>query len=393
MPKKERNIIEETLSISTKISDIAGKIADTETQQSVNEWLAESEENRELFEKICSEETAKEKIRLYKNSDADQAFDRFLEARNRRSKRRMLYRILSGAAVVAVGFSVWGLLDRQNQETPILPVAETGEYSFSTTANKPVLTLGDGTQMNVSGNDIRIKETEKGQQIMSGDSLISHKEDSTATDSYNMLEVPAMCDFNFTLSDGTKVWMNAASSLKYPTKFAADSRTVYASGEIYLEVAKDTGRPFYVVVDGITVKVLGTSFNIRSYANENDTKITLIEGGITAQIDEKDYTLTPGKQLTQGKATGSVAIGDIDPNEVTSWLKGYYIFKKARLQDVVSTLQNWYGVHIRLSGETSASTYYTGVVNKEEDIEIFLRRLEETSDVKCSKKGNTVTIY
>lgn len=73
--------------------------------------------------------------------------------------------------------------------------------------------------------------------------------------------------------------------------------------------------------------------------------------------------------------------------------KSYYIFKKARLQDVVSTLQNWYGVHIRLSGETSASTYYTGVVNKEEDIEIFLRRLEETSDVKCSKKGNTVTIY
>ena len=114
---------------------------------------------------------------------------------------------------------------------------------------------------------------------------------------------------------------------------------------------------------------------------------------INAWLWMKDYTLTPGKQLTQGKATGSVAIGDIDPNEVTSWLKGYYIFKKARLQDVVSTLQNWYGVHIRLSGETSASTYYTGVVNKEEDIEIFLRRLEETSDVKCSKKGNTVTIY
>ena len=93
--------------------------------------------------------------------------------------------------------------------------------------------------------------------------MLSQKEDSITADNYNTLEVPLKCDFRFTMSDGTKVWINAGSTLKYPAKFAADSRTVYASGEIYLEVAKDAERPFYVVVDGITVKVLGTSFNIR----------------------------------------------------------------------------------------------------------------------------------
>ena len=139
---------------------------------------------------------------------------------------------------------------------------------------------------------------------MLGDSLLSQKEDSITADNYNTLEVPLKCDFRFTMSDGTKVWINAGSTLKYPAKFAADSRTVYASGEIYLEVAKDAERPFYVVVDGITVKVLGTSFNIRAYADENETKVTLLEGKIAAQINDKEYTLTPGKQLKCDKTFG-----------------------------------------------------------------------------------------
>ena len=259
-------------------------------------------------------------------------------------------------------------------------------------ANKPVLTLGDGTRMNVWGDNLYFKETEKGQKIMLGDSLLSQKEDSITADSYNTLEVPLRCDFNFTMSDGTRVWINAASTLKYPAKFAADSRTVYASGEIYLEVAKDAGRPFYVVVDGITVKVLGPSFNIRAYADENDTKVTLLEGKIAAQINDKEYTLTPGKQLKRDKTFGETSVRTVDPAEIVSWTRGYYIFKKARLQEVVNTLKNWYGVNIMLSSGAS-DIIYTGVVNKEEKLEVFLRRLEEVSNVKCSCNGKFVTIY
>ena len=98
-------------------------------------------------------------------------------------------------------------------------------------------------------------------------------------------------------------------------------------------------RPFYVAVDGITIKVLGVSFNIRAY--ENDTKVTLIEGKIAAQANGKGYTLTPGKQLKRGKTLGGVGIRTVDPTEIIAWTKGYYVFKKSRLQEVVSTLQNW----------------------------------------------------
>ena len=392
MLKEEQYKIKETLSISDKISDILSKELDVGSQHVLDSWLAQNEQNKALFNKICSDNTIREKIYNYKNSDAEQAFNDFLKARKQRSNRRIYYRFLSGAAVIAICFGFWALIRIQEQETQNLQVTETEQQLSDMPANKPVLTLGDGTRMNVWGDNLYFKETEKGQKIMLGDSLLSQKEDSITADSYNTLEVPLRCDFNFTMSDGTRVWINAASTLKYPAKFAADSRTVYASGEIYLEVAKDAGRPFYVVVDGITVKVLGTSFNIRAYADENDTKVTLLEGKIAAQINDKEYTLTPGKQLKRDKTFGETSVRTVDPAEIVSWTRGYYIFKKARLQEVVNTLKNWYGVNIMLSSGAS-DIIYTGVVNKEEKLEVFLRRLEEVSNVKCSCNGKFVTIY
>ena len=392
MLKEEQDKIKETLSISDKISDILSKELDVGSQHVLDSWLAQNEQNKALFNKICSDNTIREKIYNYKNSDAEQAFNDFLKARKQRSNRRIYYRFLSGAAVIAICFGFWALIRIQEQETQNLQVTETEQQLSDMPANKPVLTLGDGTRMNVWGDNLYFKETEKGQKIMLGDSLLSQKEDSITADSYNTLEVPLRCDFNFTMSDGTRVWINAASTLKYPAKFAADSRTVYASGEIYLEVAMDAGRPFYVVVDGITVKVLGTSFNIRAYADENDTKVTLLEGKIAAQINDKEYTLTPGKQLKRDKTFGETSVRTVDPAEIVSWTRGYYIFKKARLQEVVNTLKNWYGVNIMLSSGAS-DIIYTGVVNKEEKLEVFLRRLEEVSNVKCSCNGKFVTIY
>lgn len=393
MLKTEQDKIKEALSLSQGISDIISGQADAENQHTVDSWIAENERNKDLFDKICSEDTMQKKIHNYKNSDAEQAFDKFLKARTQRSKRRILYRVLSGAATIALCLGLWTLVQLQKQKTQPLQVATTEQHATDMSENKPVLTLGDGTQMNVWGDNLHFKETEKGQKIMLGDSLLSQRDDSTTTESYNTLEVPAMCDFHFTLSDGTKVWMNAASTLKYPTKFAADSRTIFASGEIYLEVAKDAKRPFYVAIDGITIKVLGTSFNIRAYENENDTKVTLIEGKIAAQTNDKEYTLTPGKQLKRGKTFGGVGIRTVDPTEIIAWTKGYYVFKKSRLQDVATTLQNWYGVTIMMTSEISSTTTYTGVVNKKESLDVFLRRLEEVSNVRCSRNGKSVTIY
>ncbi len=385
----------ETLSMAKRISDVLGNRADAETKHIVDAWLSESEQHRELFDKICSEQTMREKIHNYKDSDAAKAFDAFLEKRKQLSKKRTLFRILSGAAVIIICFCSWGLIRLLDKKTGMeqQTITMTKQENLAMTEKKPRLTLGDGTQIQLWGNDLKFKETEKGQLIMSGDSLLSQKEDSAATTSYNVLEVPPMCDFKFTLSDGTKVWMNAASTLKYPTKFASDSRTVLISGEVYLEVTKDAKRPFYVILNGVEIKVLGTSFNVRSYPNEQGTAVTLAEGKISAKVKGNLYTLTPGKQLEWEKTFGGISINEVDVNQVLSWTKGYYVFKNSRLADVTSTLQHWYGVSIMMNSEVSANTTYTGVVNKEEELEVFLQRLEQVSNVTYSRNGNYVTIY
>ena len=172
--------IKETLSISDKISDILSEEADAGSQHVIDSWLAQNEQNKALFNKICSDNTIRKKIYNYKNSDAEQAFNNFLKARKQRSNRRIYYRFLSGAAVIAICFGFWALLRIQ----------ETQQQPSDMTANKPVLTLGDGTRMNVWGDNLYFKETEKGQKIMLGDSLLSQKEDSITADSYNTLEVP-----------------------------------------------------------------------------------------------------------------------------------------------------------------------------------------------------------
>ncbi len=177
--------------------------------------------------------------------------------------------------------------------------------------------------------------------------------------------------------------MNAASSLRYPVKFAADSRTIYVSGEVYLEVAKDTCRPFSVVTDGMRIEVLGTCFNVRAYPHEQETRITLAEGRVAARVGEKKYLEESSEKIN---------IRSVDVDEVLSWKRGFYVFKKCNLAEVASTLQCWYDVEIVLKGEVAARTTYTGVVNKEETIEVFLARLEKVSDVKYSRVGNVVMI-
>ena len=145
MLKEEQDKIKETLSISDKISDILSKELDVGSQHVLDSWLAQNEQNKALFNKICSDNTIREKIYNYKNSDAEQAFNDFLKARKQRSNRRIYYRFLSGAAVIAICFGFWALIRIQEQETQNLQVTETEQQLSDMPANKPVLTLGDGT--------------------------------------------------------------------------------------------------------------------------------------------------------------------------------------------------------------------------------------------------------
>ncbi len=376
---------------------VSGFLADTLSEkqhEELNSWLAESERHRELFEHICAEQTMRNKIHRYRGEEVQAAFQDFLHRKQRLTFRHKVYRWAVCAAIVVVLGGAWLQWQKMRSEQPGGEVLALEDRTLDSTDRRPVLTLASGVRIVIPEGGLMLEEIMEDRQVVAGDEYLVQYADTVVNPEsiHNTVSVPPMCDFYFVLSDGTKVWMNAASSLRYPVKFAADSRTIYASGEVYLEVAKDNRRPFSVVVDGMRIEVLGTCFNVRAYSHEDETRVTLAEGKVAARVGEKKYTLMPGKQLCLKEISGEVDVQTVDVDDVLAWKRGFYVFKKCNLAEVASTLQCWYDVEIVLEGEVAAHTTYTGVVNKEEAIDVFLDRLEKVSDVKCSRKGKIVSI-
>ena len=277
--------------------DLSGN-ATKEEQLKLDTWKNESEQNRMLYEQICSDEVMRGKIRLYRNSDVQSAFNSFIQRREQKnSRRRLIIRISRYAAIIALPLLLvlfYWYQEKVEEKSP-LEVAHT----MMIKKNVPVLTLSNGQQMVLYNQDLTLNEENGVQITMKSEGEMQYiTSDSTKEEMvYNTLTTPSQCDFSFTLADGTRVWLNAQSSLRYPVAFTGKERVVYAEGEIYLEVAKDAEHPFFVVSNGMKVEVLGTSFNVNAYPDETFTEVTLVEGRVAAHVDDKIYNLLPSKQL------------------------------------------------------------------------------------------------
>ena len=260
--------------------------------------------------------------------------------------------------------------------------------------NLPVLTLSNGKEMVLYNQELLLEE-ENGVRISVNEEgrMQYDKADSVGAEMvYNTLTTPSQCDFMFILADGTRVWMNAKSSLRYPVAFHGKERVVYAEGEIYLEVARDEKHPFFVMLNGMKVEVLGTSFNVNSYADEDYAEVTLVEGRVAAHVDDKSYDLLPSRQLRWDKKNESVDIRIVNVDDYIAWKRGQYVFKGRSLEEVAKVLERWYDMEIIFEDEKSKKTVYTGVINKEENFDAFVLRLRETSSLSCRMESNRLYI-
>ncbi|WP_018337551.1 MULTISPECIES: FecR family protein [Butyricimonas] len=364
-----------------------------EEQLMLDAWKNASERNLELYEKICSDKVMQDKIKLYSGSNVQTAFDSFIRRREKKNtRRRLVVRISRYAAIIALPlFVVLFYFNRAEIGDGLL---ELSENTVPVKRNAPVLTLSNGQEMILYNQDITLNE-ENGVRITmkTTGGMQYNTSDSTKSEMvYNTLTTPSQCDFTFTLADGTRVWLNAKSSLRYPVAFTGNERVVYAEGEIYLEVAKDRKHPFFVVLNGMKVEVLGTSFNINSYADENFAEVTLVEGHVAAHVDDDSYDLLPNRQLRWDKENQSVDIKMVNVNDYIAWKEGHYIFKGRMLSEVAKVLQRWYDVEVVFEDEESAKVIYTGVVYKEENFDVFIQRLRETSSLSCRMEGDKLYV-
>lgn len=269
--------------------------------------------------------------------------------------------------------------------------------------NKAILKLGDGTQIlldDVSGKTIAnqagisITKTADGQLVYN--TSASHlKDEAEKPVAYNSISTPTGGQYRVILPDGSKIWLNASSSIRFPTVFRGTERKVEISGEVYFEVIKNKDMPFKVIAEQQELSVLGTHFNINAYKDEEHISTTLIEGSVKVNRinSTSSNTLKPGQQsqMTNGNSNTPVKVVEADVEEVTGWKNGVFTFNNTPITTVMQEIERWYDVELSYLGK-KPDLYFTGVIPRNSNLSTFLKVLEGTGGVKFGIEGKRIII-
>ena len=263
-----------------------------------------------------------------------------------------------------------------HQKKPIKKDIEPG-------GNKALLTLADGSKIVL--NDVKTGLlTQQGKTRLNkakDDQLVYEapvSSDANSVLTYNTITTPKGGQFQVVLSDGSKVWLNASSSITFPTSFTKKERRVSITGEVYFEISKNKSLPFKVESGLQTVEVLGTHFNVNAYADENSIKTTLVEGSVKVFTGNKMVTLKPEQQSDILKNNpGEININTVDTDDILAWKNGNFVFESADLPFIMRQAARWYNVTVKYEGNVS-KRHFTGSISRNVNLSELLKMLKYT---------------
>ena len=358
-------------------------------------WLDENERHRKLLDELRDKEVLQQEIGAYASFDTSRRWIQLKEEMDKTSrKRRLLLRVWKSVAAVFVvavagGLLYWQITDsaRPVEEQVLVAQIRPGE-------TQAVLITGKGQQLLLQGLkdtclDITGNETLK---ISKDGSLEYSLSALSRMPEWHTLQVPRGGEYKIVLDDGTEIWLNSASELKYPAHFVGNERRVCLVGEAYFQVARNEAAPFIVETRDMDVKVLGTSFNVSAYEDEENSHATLVEGRV--EVDDKvngeKVTLTPGEQaLLQGK---EMVVREVNTKLYSMWRLDRFTFASEDMEGVIRKLSRWYNVNFFFSNSSMKQKRFTGSLPKYSDISQVLKMIEMTTDIKFQVKGNTIII-
>lgn len=373
---------------------LAGSVLEQEFSEEdrrlLEEWLSVSEEHRALFRRVKNLEMVRDIIRLEKEGYGRKMAYRFLQARRKQERRRAVRRWLGwcgGAAalvVLAVGFGRWGMED---SVPPVVPVAAVQEIVPGEV--KAVLTLADGKRVDVS----RTETTETGDVFVDVAGNRVKPADDRMTDTvWHTLTVPAGGEFQYTLSDGTQVWLNSASELRFPAVFSSGERRVYLRGEAFFDVTKDVDRQFVVSLPEGDITVYGTRFVVTSY-REAALSAVLVRGSIGFTTPAgKQVRLQPAERVVYESRSGDIRVEQVDTTLYTSWLKKMFVFRGQPLSEIMATLSRWYDFDITFIDPELRDIRLSGRLNRYQDVRILLHTYEETAGITFHIDGRNIAV-
>ncbi len=260
-------------------------------------------------------------------------------------------------AVVIFGMIIFGSILLLNRKAPKEIVKQEKKVrhlpeEIHSKGNQAILTLSNGSVIILDSTKNGIITKQGNVKIIKLDSgqLAYSPQSSNGTTSseisYNTISTPRAAQYQVVLSDGTKVWLNAASSLRFPTSFSGQDRRVELTGEGYFEVSKNKGKPFHVQVGTVEVEVLGTHFNIMAYEDEAAIQTTLLEGSVKVSYKSQSDLLKPGKQAILNRDDNKLTTGDANVQQVVAWKNGYFYFDKSDVKTIMRQVSRWYDLDI-----------------------------------------------
>ena len=372
------------------VKDLQGCIS-PEEKVMLDKWLEESSENREIYHRVQGRVNREERQRIIRKLNKRAAWER-VDRNTKKYRHPILRRCMKYAATIVLPLFMVGVgfyLIRDKEE--IHPVAEMVKISPGVT--KAELVLADGHKVVLGTETIDSLVSEEGVNIVkdgNGVSYLGNKEEGDLA--YNIMRVPRGGEFKVRLQDGTLVYMNSETELKYPVRFVGKERRVYLSGEAYFEVQRDTTKPFIVVMNGNEVRVLGTEFNVRSYEDEKCQFTTLVAGKVLLTThDHRCIELLPNEQGIVDPQ-GDIRKEQVDVALYTAWKDGNFVFRKQSLEHIMEIVERWYDLKVTFEDEWCKQVSFSGNVERYDDFSKLAEMLEATGSVKFKIKNNEIYV-
>lgn len=357
-------------------------------REEVESWLEENESNRNYFK-----EFQRVHLELQWGVYAQEVRPDFAIFRTKLKKRSNIRIWYSVAAVLVLALCAGGTLLWRAEKSPV-QVAQ--EVSIQPGKPQAVLVLSSGEIVKM-GTIARQLEEQDGTSVQvseAGSVSYQTTEEKEVTEEkpdkvMNRLQVPRGGEFNLTLSDGTRVWLNAETELVYPVRFNGKQRVVYLKGEAYFDVAKNEEMPFLVQVEDVSVKVYGTEFNVNTYGG---VETVLVTGSVSMNQGGKEVLLEPNQKGIFDKSKGEIRVENVDVLTYVAWKDGDFIFRNESLGSIMDKLSRWYGLDVFYQNGELRDVHLSGNLKRYKDVQELFRSFEKISDARFKVQGNTVSI-
>ncbi len=382
--EKLKAVLNSTSFSEEELKELEAFVDGFDDNQVLEEWLLENWECAEKGDPTFDFNVIKKKIEIDRKTPLIKSV-------------WMELRPIAAALLIFGGIvSLWLYLANWNLEHERKLITDLDKHLEEKAQESRAVVLTKGSkEYKLSSSDL-VLEDENIKAIGNENKLTySSTQDSTVVERqqvWSTLSIPKTKDYYVVLSDGSKIWMNAGSTLTFPDFFEKDKREVFLEGEAYFEVVADIDMPFIVKTQELEVKVTGTHFNVRNYVDEPETQITLAEGKVAVDTRSKEVNLKPNEQVLCNRNTNAVQKKNVDASLYISWRDGVFEFREISLEELTYRLAKWYDVSFEFETENLKQLRFTGMVKKTRSIEYFLKVIEKTTDVHFSFDGISIRI-